>query len=135
MGKSRNIDFMQKYMLLEKEANELMGVKHGGVSAYIAALEEKNGAPGVKEALKMLKKCRHVRNCLAHDPGALKTNDEITRIDVAFIKSLTGDIKRQKDPLSKAMNKRAKSSGVKPVFAASLIIAVAAAVGAVILFT
>ena len=133
MGKSRNIDFMQKYMLLEKEANELMGVKHGGVSAYISALEENPATPAAREAVKILKKCRHVRNQLAHDPGAIKTNDEIERIDVAFIKSLTYDIKKQKDPLSKIQNKRGKNAIPSLVIAA--VILVAAIVGAVVLFT
>ena len=82
-----------------------MNKKSSGVSAYISELEALTLDADAKKTLKLLKKCRFVRNKLAHDPGALKSNDEITNDDVRFIKKLTSEIQRRRDPLSRLLNK------------------------------
>lgn len=100
MSKSKNLSFMEEYILLEAAANGLMKKKSGGVSAYISALEGQNLDTGAAETLNLLKKCRSVRNKLAHDPGALRGNSEITKDDVKRIKKLTAKINKGRDPLS-----------------------------------
>ncbi len=106
MSKSKNISFIENYILLERAADGLMRKTGGGISSYISALERQKLNTGAAETLRFLKKCRIVRNKLAHDPGALKDNNEITKKDTKRIIKLTAAIKSQKDPLSKILKKK-----------------------------
>ena len=124
MSKSKNVSLMESYILLENEANRLMKTNRSGVSAYIAALEGQQRDPAADSTLIFLKKCRHVRNKLAHDPGALKSNTEITSDDVRRIKKLTEQMKLGKDPLSKLLKKSPSAlSTVKLVLLCAAVIA------------
>lgn len=132
MSKGTNVKFIEKYIILENTANALMNKKSSGVSAYISELETLTLDSNAKETLKLLKKCRFVRNKLAHDPGALKNNSEITKDDVKFIKKLTSDMQKRKDPLSRLLNgSSAFSSKIKAIIALA---AVAAVIIAAVIF-
>ncbi|MBR2466403.1 MAG: hypothetical protein IKB38_05690 [Clostridia bacterium] len=133
MSKGTNVKFIEKYIILENAANALMNKKSSGVSAYISELESLTLDADAKKTLKLLKKCRFVRNKLAHDPGALKSNDEITNDDVRFIKKLTSDIQRRRDPLSRLLNK-APSSAAKIKAIISLAAVAAVIIAAIIFF-
>ncbi len=133
MSKGTNVKFIEKYIILENAANVLMNKKSSGVSAYISELESLTLDADAKKTLKLLKKCRFVRNKLAHDPGALKSNDEITNDDVRFIKKLTSDIQRRRDPLSRLLNK-APSSAAKIKAIISLAAVAAVIIAAIIFF-
>ncbi len=132
MGKSKNISFMESYILLERAADQLMKRKGGGISAYISALERQKLNTGAADTLKFLKKCRIVRNKLAHDPGALKSNSEISKSETKRIKKLTTAMKSEKDPLSKLLKK--KKAGAFKLKLVIIIMTVAAlAIAAVML--
>ncbi len=132
MSKGTNVKFIEKYIILENAANVLMNKKSSGVSAYISELETLALDASAKETLKLLKKCRFVRNKLAHDPGALKSNGEITNDDIRFIKKLTSDMQRRRDPLSRLLNpSRSSASKIKAIISLA---AVAAVIIAAIVF-
>ncbi len=113
MSKSKNISFIENYILLERAADAIMKRTGGGVSAYITALERQKLNTGAAESLKFLKKCRTVRNKLAHDPGALKDSAEISRADIKRLGKLTEAMKKSSDPLSKILRK--KEGSVKKI--------------------
>lgn len=128
MGKSRNLTFMEQYIILEATANELMSKKSGGISSYITELERQKLDTGA-DTVALLKKCRAVRNKLAHDPGALRANSEITASDIKEIKHLTSRIKKRRDPLSvclKGQKKRAAKVKLAIVVIAAISLVIAA---------
>lgn len=108
MRRSKNLGFMEEYILLEAAANKLMGRNGGGLSRYIAELEHQDLDTGAADTVKLLKKCRAVRNKLAHDPGALRGNSEITKSDIKKIKKLTSLMKKKRDPLSLRLKSKKK---------------------------
>lgn len=110
MSRSKNVSFMESYILLENASDTVTGKRGGGVSAYIFELERQKLDTGAEETLKYLKRYRSIRNKLAHDSGALKTSTEIGSADIKRINRLTSKIKKYADPLSRLRRKRSSFS-------------------------
>ena len=108
MGKAKNVSFIESYISFERAADNVTKRKGGGVSAYIDAIERQKPDASAQSTLKFLKRCRIVRNKLAHDVGALKSNSEISRSDTKKLRKLTSQISKGKDPLSRLIRKRAR---------------------------
>ena len=113
-------DFFEEF----KKLDNLCRTKYGrttdnklGVSSYIDDMEKnamsgKCMVPGWEQAYRTLKKCRHIRNQLAHgrdpDPGGLCTPE-----DIDFVRSFHESILNQTDPLAllaKQMNSVKRNS-------------------------
>ncbi len=122
---------MENYILLDCAASELMK-KSSGICTYITALERQKLDTGASETLIFLKKCKSARNKLAHDPGAIKENAEITRKDIAKIKKLTSLMKKSKDPLSRIVKKK-KADKAKKIKTALFVLSVAVLVAVAII--
>ena len=100
MGKRINERFLAKYIELDRNCSDKFGVTTGGVTEYINRLNNASLAPGRDEALPRLVKYRNLRNKLAHEVGALRRMDEITKQDVAWIVKFNRMLMRKRDPIS-----------------------------------
>lgn len=114
--KDWNHIFFEKYKKLDKLCQELYGTPHG-VSSYIEdmkAVPEENyrHIPDWEEDREQLIRLRHIRNQLAHTPGALE--EEIcTEDDIRWLRDFHKRILQQSDPVamlySLSKGKRKKS--------------------------
>ena len=100
VGKRINERFLAKYIELDRNCSDKFGVTTGGVTEYINRLNNASLAPGRDEALPRLVKYRNLRNKLAHEVGALRRMDEITKQDVAWIVKFNRMLMRKRDPIS-----------------------------------
>ncbi len=103
--KKLNEKFLNSYMELDRILCDKLGVSTGGVTEYINRLSNTRFAPRRDEVLPMLVKYRNIRNVFAHEPGALKKNDDLTKADVKWIKKFTRDLEKRKDPISAYLRK------------------------------
>lgn len=66
------MEFMSEYKHLEKLCSEVMEADHAGVTAYIEQMAAKADGerlvPGWGDDLRTLKRYRHIRNQIAHEP-------------------------------------------------------------------
>lgn len=92
--------FLNCYLELDKDCCEKFGVATGGVTEYINRLNSARFAPGRDEALPRLVRYRNIRNKYAHEPDTLRRADEITKSDVAWLRSFDRDLVRRRDPIS-----------------------------------
>ncbi len=105
MSKKLNEKFIRAYIALDKVCCEKLGTAAGGVTEYINRLSNARFAPGRDEVLPHLVKYRNIRNVFAHEPNALKKNDELTSKDLTWIGKFTRDLGRKKDPISLYLRK------------------------------
>ena len=105
MGKKINEQFLAKYMELDKNCSNKFGVTTGGVTEYINRLNNARFAPGREDILPRLVKYRNLRNKFAHEVGALRRVDEITKTDVAWIRTFNRNLIRKRDPISAYLRK------------------------------
>lgn len=120
-----NQNFLGEYLELDKLLCEKLSAK-SGVTEYINKLSGAKYAPGRDGALPRLTKYRSLRNRIAHEPGALKDIDTITKEDVIWLKSFRKSAARGKDPLSRYL-KKASEVATGRAFKKALILALAAA--------
>ena len=128
--KKINEKFLNSYMELDRILCDKLGVSTGGVTEYINRLSNTRFAPRRDEVLPMLVKYRNIRNVFAHEPGALKKNDDLTKNDLKWIKKFTRDLEKKKDPISrylKSARKYARGRKARRVFITILILLVLAA--------
>ncbi len=100
VGKRINERFLAKYIELDRNCCSKFGVTTGGVTEYINRLNNASLAPGRDDALPRLVKYRNLRNKLAHEVGALRRVDEITKQDVAWVVTFNRMLMRKRDPIS-----------------------------------
>ena len=100
MGKRINERFLAKYIELDRNCSGKFGVATGGVTEYINRLNNASLAPGRDDVLPRLVKYRNLRNKLAHEVGALRRMDAITKQDVAWIVQFNRMLIRKRDPIS-----------------------------------
>ena len=123
-----NQKFLGEYLELDKALCQKLDSK-AGVTEYLNRLNGVKYAPGRDNSLHRLIKYRGLRNRIAHEPGALKDIDNITREDILWIKDFKKRVKRGKDPLSVYL-KKASSRIRNKALKRTLILAGAGAVAA-----
>lgn len=109
--------FIDSYKRLEKLCGELYGKSHG-VTAYIDEMASiSDGArlvQGWSDDLKSLKRLRHLRNMIAHDPDCTEKNTS-SRADAKWLDEFHKRIMSDSDPLALyAKAKKAKKAASKP---------------------
>ncbi|MBQ8688924.1 MAG: hypothetical protein IJ515_01005 [Clostridia bacterium] len=125
MGKRINEHFLSSYMELDKDLCEKFGVTTGGVTEYINRLNNARFAPGRDNVLPRLVRYRNIRNKFAHEVGAIRRVDEITKVDVNWIRSFNRDVIRKRDPISEYLKKARKYARRKKMRAVIWIVLVA----------
>ena len=105
MGKRINERFLASYMELDKDCCDKFGVTTGGVTEYINRLNNARFAPGRDDVLPRLVRYRNLRNKFSHEVGALRRVDEITKVDVHWIRTFNRDLMRKRDPISAYLKK------------------------------
>lgn len=109
MGRRKiNEAFLSGYNELDKDCAEKFGVSSGGVTEYINRLNNARFAPGRDDVLPRLVRYRNIRNKFAHEPDALRKSDEITKVDVKWLRSFNRDVIKKKDPISLYLRKARK---------------------------
>lgn len=98
-----NYSFFESFSCLDKLCGEIYNTKHG-VTAYIDDMKAVSWSnyrhiPNWEVDLQQLIRVRHVRNFLAHTPGAF--NDEIcSQSDIDWIQKFHARILKQSDPMA-----------------------------------
>jgi hypothetical protein len=105
MGKRINEKFLTCYMELDKNCCDKFGIATGGTTEYINRLNNARFAPSRDDALPRLVKYRNIRNKIAHEIGSIRKINDITKVDIAWIKKFNKDIIRRKDPISLYLKK------------------------------
>lgn len=108
MGRRANEQFLSAYMQLDKLCCERLGVATGGVTEYINRLNNARFAPGRDDVLPRLVRYRNLRNKFAHEVGALRRVDEITKVDVRWVRAFERDLAKKRDPISAYLRKARK---------------------------
>ena len=134
-----NDKFLNAFIEVDKSCSAKFGVSGSGVNEYINRLRNARFAQGRDEVLSRLAKYVNLRNRLAHEVGALRQIDEITKDDVKWLISFNKSLEKKKDPISmylrKARRYAKRRKALKVVLIVGVIaLAVAAAIGAVFLF-
>ncbi|MBR5995119.1 MAG: hypothetical protein IK026_00840 [Eubacteriaceae bacterium] len=93
-------EFLDEFKRLEKLCNEIYDQQHG-VTLYIDEMEQRSSVASKviydwDNDLRKLKRVRHIRNNLVHEPGYLGDYDWS---DIAFMKEFCHRILDQQDPL------------------------------------
>ncbi len=132
-----NQNFLAAYINLDRACADKLDTKTG-VTEYINKLTNMRYASGRDDILPRLINYRKLRNRIAHEPGAMKDIDNISKEDISWLKSLERNIRRGKDPVSKYL-KRAGVGDKKralvrtAILSAVALLAVAAIAAAVII--
>ena len=137
MSKKLNEKFLKGFQELDRLCCEKFGVATGGVTEYINRLNNARFAPDRDTVLPRLVKYRNVRNLFAHEPGAIRKNDEVVKEDITWLAHFRRDVQKKRDPISKYLRKArrfARARKVKRVLLRLLILALVAAVTALVLF-
>lgn len=109
MGRKKiNEAFYAGYIELDRDCCEKFGVSSGGVTEYINRLNNARFAPGRDDVLPRLVRYRNLRNRFAHEADSLRKTDEITKVDVKWLRSFDKDVIKKKDPISLYLRKARK---------------------------
>lgn len=137
MGYKINEQFLNAFIALDKVCCAKFGVSTGGVTDYVNRLINSRFAPGRDDALPKLVRYTNIRNRLAHEVGALKQLDEVTKNDVKWLREFEKTVLKKKDPISLYLRKARRYARRKKLRRAGIIaltvLAVAAAVTVLIL--
>lgn len=135
VSKRLNEKFLKGFLELDRLCCEKFGVTTSGVTEYINRLNNARFAPDRESVLPRLVKYRNIRNLFAHEPGAIRKSEEITKEDVNWIALFRRDLVKKRDPISKYLRKArrfARARRIKRalfiILAVLLVIAVAALV-------
>lgn len=109
MGKKKtNEAFLSEYIKLDKDCCEKFGVSTGGVTEYINRLNNARFSPGRDSVLPRLVRYRNIRNKLSHEVDALRRADDVTKVDVKWLRAFSKSLKKKKDPISLYLRKARK---------------------------
>ena len=134
-----NETFLNTFIEVDKTCSAKFGVSGGGVNEYINRLRNARFAQGRDEVLPRLVRYTNLRNRLAHEAGALRQIDEITKADVKWLVAFEKILEKKKDPLSlylrKARRYARRRRAMKALACVGIIVLIAAAVvGTVLCF-
>ncbi len=128
VGRRINETFLTTYMELDRDCCEKFGVATGGVTEYINRLNNARFAPGRDDVLPRLVRYRNIRNKFAHEIAALRRVDEITKVDVNWLRSFNKDVMKKRDPISLYLRKArryARRRKLRRIFYLTLIVIIA----------
>ena len=108
MGRRLNERFLSSYIELDKNCCEKFGVAGGGVTEYINRLNNVRYTDGRPDVLPKLLHYRGIRNKFAHEAGALKHSNEVSRADVKWLKAFKRELSARKDPISACLRRERK---------------------------
>lgn len=141
MAKKHKINetFLNTFIEVDKTCSAKFGVSGSGVNEYINRLRNARFAQGRDEVLPRLVRYTNLRNRIAHEAGALRQIDEITKADVKWLSSFEKILEKKKDPLSLYLRKARRYARRRRVLRALLCVGIialvlAAAVGTVLYF-
>ena len=102
--------FFREYTALDKLLHSVYSAEQGcaGVTHYLNLLKEndiKISDPNKNYVFKKLRHLRHIRNEMAHEPGAFE-NAVVKQEDIDFIRSFSQSVKNCQDPLSGLYGRR-----------------------------
>ena len=100
MSKRINEKFLDCYMETDKLCAVKFGIAMGGVTEYINRLNNTRFAPGRDDILQHLVRFRSIRNRLAHEAGAIRRLDEISKHDIKWLKEFNKELIKKRDPIS-----------------------------------
>ena len=105
MSKKSNVNFLNRFLELDKLCCEKFGILSGGVTEYITRLNNARFAPNRDEVLPRLSRYRNLRNRFAHEPGAIKKTEDISKEDIKWLRRFRRDVQKKRDPISKYLRK------------------------------
>lgn len=108
MSKKYNSAFLNAYIELDKICCHKFGIVTGGITEYVNRLISAKYAPEREQVLPRLAHYRNIRNRIAHEVGALRNIDELSKADVRWIESFIRDIEKKRDPISLYLRKARK---------------------------
>ena len=121
MSKRLNEKFLKSFIELDKLCCEKFGVATGGVTEYINRLNNARFAPDRDIVLPRLVKYRNIRNLFAHEPGAVRKSEEVTKEDVNWIYRFRIDVHKKRDPISKYLRKARRFARARKIKRAAVI--------------
>ena len=133
LSKRLNEKFLDCYMVTDRLCCSKFGIAVGGVTEYINRLNNAKNIYGRDGILPKLVRYRSIRNKFAHEAGAIRRSDEISRADIKWIKSFNKELIRKKDPVSVYLKRERRSERRKSV--RRIIFAIALGVIAVLAFS
>lgn len=135
MSKRLNENFLKSFLELDRLCCEKFGVATGGVTEYINRLNNARFAPDRDTVLPKLVKYRNIRNLFAHEPGAIRKSDEVTKEDLNWLLHFRRDVIKKRDPISKYLRKArrfARARKIKRALFITLIVLLVIAVAAIV---
>ena len=111
--RQENYNFFQEFNRVDKLCRDLMKAEQQGVTAYLNCMEENwlagcRRVQGWKRDFENLKKLRHMRNHLAHDPDAFE-EPLADMQDVRWLQEFQTRILGQTDPLALLYKEKRKA--------------------------
>lgn len=135
MSKRLNEKFLKSFIELDKLCCEKFGVATGGVTEYINRLNNARFAPDRDIVLPRLVKYRNIRNLFAHEPGAVRKSEEVTKEDVNWLSRFRLDLHKKRDPISKYLRKArrfARARKIKRAAVISLVVLLVIAIAVIV---
>ena len=127
MGYKVNEQFLNAFIALDKVCCAKFGVPTGGVTDYVNRLINSRFAPGRDDVLPKLVRYTNIRNRLAHEVGAMRQLDEVTKNDVKWLREFEKSVSKKKDPISLYLRKARRYARLRRLRTTGIIILLACA--------
>lgn len=127
MGYKVNEQFLNAFIALDKVCCAKFGVSTGGVTDYVNRLINSRFAPGRDDVLPKLVRYTNIRNRLAHEVGAMRQLDEVTKNDVKWLREFEKSVSKKKDPISLYLRKARRYARLRRLRTTGIIILLVAA--------
>lgn len=127
MGYKVNEQFLNAFIALDKVCCAKFGVPTGGVTDYVNRLINSRFAPGRDDVLPKLVRYTNIRNRLAHEVGAMRQLDEVTKNDVKWLREFEKSVSKKKDPISLYLRKARRYARLRRLRTTGIIILLAVA--------
>lgn len=95
-----NEEFLNAFLTIDGLCCQRFNVTANGITEYINRLNNAKYAEGRDEVLAKLVNYRNIRNRFAHEPGYLRTANELNKEDLAWVNDFSKDFKKEKDVLA-----------------------------------
>ena len=95
-----NENFLNAFLQLDSDCCKKFNVTVNGITEYINRLNNAKYAEGRDEVLAKLVNYRNIRNRFAHEPWYLRTANELTKEDLAWVADFAKKFGKEKDCLS-----------------------------------
>lgn len=130
-----NEAFLNKFIEVDNICTAKFGVRGSGVGEYINRLRNARFAQERDEVLPRLVRYINLRNRLAHEAGALRQIDEITKDDIRWLVNFEKVLGKKKDPLSLYLHKARRYARRRRAFRTVLCVGVIAVIVAAVVGT